>query len=325
MPRALPKATSLRPRPMPAARQRGAAIVTALLVVTLATIVVSGLFWREHVTIRSVENRLAIAQTRWIERAAIDWAKVILRADRGNVDHLGEAWAVPVAETRLDETVTAGAKISDAQTSALLAGQMFDAQARLNLNNLSQAGLPSQKHVAALRKLLSVVGKPESLADLVLARLQQSQTRVVDGKSVAPAALPMLKVADLRTVAGFDDGVIAALEPFVVFLPRQTTVNVNTAPAEVIAAVAPPVDLASAKRLVSQRERTFFADLTQADRILGARADGSGSGLDASMLSVGSNYFLVVGVIRYDRVEAQTETLLEKNQGKVDVVWQRRS
>ena len=44
--------------------QRGAAIVTALLVVTLASIVVSGLFWREHVSVRSVENRLALAQSR---------------------------------------------------------------------------------------------------------------------------------------------------------------------------------------------------------------------------------------------------------------------
>ena len=52
-------------------RQRGAAIVTALLVVTLASIVVSGLFWREHVAVRSVENRLALAQSRWIERAAL--------------------------------------------------------------------------------------------------------------------------------------------------------------------------------------------------------------------------------------------------------------
>ena len=52
------------------ARQRGAAIVTALLVVVLATAVVSSLFVRESVALRSVENRLSLSQTRWIERAA---------------------------------------------------------------------------------------------------------------------------------------------------------------------------------------------------------------------------------------------------------------
>ncbi|MEK9719796.1 MAG: type II secretion system minor pseudopilin GspK, partial [Quisquiliibacterium sp.] len=61
--------------------QEGAAIVTALLIVTLATTVVAGLFVRENVTLRSAENRQALAQSRWIERAAIDWARVILRAD----------------------------------------------------------------------------------------------------------------------------------------------------------------------------------------------------------------------------------------------------
>ena len=54
--------------------------------------------------------------------------RVILRADAnaGNADHLGEPWAVPVAETKLDETVTAGAKIGDNSRPAMLAGQIID-------------------------------------------------------------------------------------------------------------------------------------------------------------------------------------------------------
>ncbi len=60
--------------------EAGAAIVTALLVVTLASVIVSALFYRESVAVRSIENRLALSQTRWVERAALDWAKVILRS-----------------------------------------------------------------------------------------------------------------------------------------------------------------------------------------------------------------------------------------------------
>jgi general secretion pathway protein K len=82
--------------------QRGAAIIMAMLIMALATVIISGLFWRQHVTIRSIENRLALSQTRWIERAAVDWARVIMRSDAalGDVDHLGEVWALPVAETK---------------------------------------------------------------------------------------------------------------------------------------------------------------------------------------------------------------------------------
>src|SRR5690606_21263801 len=113
------------------------------------------LFWRESVTVRSVENRLALAQIRWIESAVLDWAEVVLRVDQGStgpVDHLGEIWALPVAETRFDETITGGARL-DEDSNALIAGQMFDGQARLNLNNLIVAGLPSREHRDAFERL----------------------------------------------------------------------------------------------------------------------------------------------------------------------------
>src|SRR5690606_1094806 len=54
-------------------RERGVAVISVLLVVTLATLVVCGLFWREAVTVRSVEIRLALAQIRWVESAVLDW------------------------------------------------------------------------------------------------------------------------------------------------------------------------------------------------------------------------------------------------------------
>ena len=108
--------------------QHGAAIVTALLVVTLASVIVSALFYRESVAVRSIENRLALSQTRWVERAALDWAKVILRSDMNSWDHVTDVWGTPVVETQLDETVTGGAKIGDSARNAFLAGSVTDAR-----------------------------------------------------------------------------------------------------------------------------------------------------------------------------------------------------
>jgi general secretion pathway protein K len=303
--------------------QRGAAIVTALLVVTLASIVVSGLFWREHVSVRSVENRLALAQSRWIERAALDWAKVILRADlrTGPVDHLGEPWAVPVLDTRMDETVTAGAKLDEGARNAVLAGQIQDAQARFNLASLAGAnGVASEAHVKALRKLLSLLGRPESAADLVRDRVLQSTPRTVEGRVVPAARPPMTRIADLLDIPGMDPAIVAALEPHAVVLPRPTGVNVNTASPEVLAAVIEPIELSAARRFVSRRERTFYRTLDQAGNEFG----GTSTTLNPALLTVGSSFFLVTGVIRYDRVESQTETLLERMSDRVEVVWQLR-
>ena len=306
-------------------RQSGAAIVTALLVVSLATLVVAGLFYRENVTVRSVENRLALAQTHWIERGVLEWTKVVLMVDQRQsggaaVDHLQESWAQPILDTRLDETVTAGATIGDSSRSAMLAGQIFDAQARLNLNNMvlgndANAQLQNQK---ALRKLLDLTGQPSSLADTLLARLRAAYPPPVSGKAVKPTALPLIRVADLRLL-GFDDGVIAAIEPYVIFLPAITTVNLNTAEAIVIAAAIDDLDLEVARRFVAQTRRQY-ARVVDAQPALNRSAT-----LPPNMVGVNSSFFIVRGVVRYDRVEAQTETLMQRQSDKVDIVWQQRS
>ena len=158
-------------------REHGAAIVSVLVLVSIATLLVASLFWRQHLATRSVQNRFASAQLRWIETAVLDWAAVVLRSDQsssGQVDHLQETWAVPVAETRLDETVTAGARISGSTRSALIAGQIFDAQGRLNLSNLVHDGKPVDKQAAAFRRLLAFLGLPPELESALTRRLLES-------------------------------------------------------------------------------------------------------------------------------------------------------
>jgi len=302
--------------------QQGAAIVVALLVVTLSAVVVSGLFWREQVAVRSVQNRLALAQARWIERAALDWAKVVLRSDQrlGAVDHLGEAWALPVLETRLDETVTGGAKLDDSSRDAVLAGQVSDAQARFNLNSLAAgSGQVSVVHRDGLRKLLSMLGRSEAAAELITQRVLQSQPRLVQGMTLPPTRGPLVRVADLLDVPGLDAATVRALEPFCIVLPKPSLVNINTASPEVIASLVPAIALPSAQRFVARRERTFYRTLEQAAQDFDDRPT-----LSPAVFSVASAYFLASGVIRYERVESQSETLLERLNDRIDVLWQQR-
>jgi general secretion pathway protein K len=312
-------------------KQRGVAIVAVMLIVMLATAIVSSLYYRETIAIRSIENRLTLQQTRWVERAVLDWSRVILRADAQDpktsaIDHLQEVWAVPVADTVLDETVTAGATIKSngdagARNSARLSGGMEDAQAKLNLNNLvNDKGVQSPEQFKAFEKLLQLTGQPLVLAQNLLVR-QLSSTATVLNNETVPASTPaLLTIDDLKTVKGFNPDVIKTLDPFVIFLPRLTTINVNTAPAETLSAAVADLGLASARRFVSNRERTFYRDLGSA-----ATAMGNGITLPATMLDVKTSHFLVKGTLKFDRVEASTETLLYRLSARqVDVVWQRR-
>ena len=346
-------------------RERGAAIVSVLVLVSIATLLVASLFWRQHLATRSVQNRFASAQLRWIETAVLDWAAVVLRSDQsssGQVDHLQETWAVPVAETRLDETVTAGARISGSTRSALIAGQIFDAQGRLNLSNLVHDGKPVENQAAAFRRLLALLGLPPELESALTRRLLESypappaaagdQGGAVAGGAAgsagAPAAsgspppvapaqramapipplAPPLKMSELLRLPGFDERVVEALMPFAVLLPKHipsgdarhstasTRVNVNTAPAEVIAALADDLTLDAARGFVLARERVVSTTIEQA----GSRFNPPIS-LNAELFSVGSSFFLLVGMVRFERVEASTEALFFRGPARVDLVW----
>ena len=311
-------------RPLP--RQRGAAIVTAMLVVTLAAVMTSALFYRQSVSVRSIENRLALSQTRWVERAAIDWAKVILRSDTGNTDHAEDVWGTPVVETRLDETVTGGARVGDAGGDAFLAGAVVDAQSRFNLTSLlTREGAASAPHILALRKLMGLLDLPESLVDRIVLRLQQSRNQVVEGRQIPALSLRLMHVDDLLDLPGFDERTLQVLRPHVIVLPEITTVNVNTASAEVIASLGEDITLGQARSFVQMRDRAAVAGVAQANQIMGLPGD---NGIKSQLAAGNTRYFIVQGAIRYDRVESRTETLLRRDgtgpRGKVQVIWQAR-
>jgi general secretion pathway protein K len=310
--------------------QQGVAIITVMLIVMLATAIVSSLFYRESIAIRSIENRLTLQQTRWVERAVLDWSRVILRADAQNaqtaaIDHLQEVWAVPVADTVLDETITAGASIKSDRNSARLSGGMSDGQGKMNLNNLiAEDGSQNTEAVISFEKLLQLTGQPQILARNLLARQMTSVPSTLN-KQPVPASTPaLITVDDLVTVKGFTSEVIQALDPFVIFLPKRTPININTALAETLAAVLPTLDLATARRLIVQRERTYFKDVAAAGAVLGATAEEVAT-IPPGLLDVKTSFFIVRGTIKFDRVEASTETLLHRVSARqVDVVWQRR-
>ncbi|MGE0311174.1 MAG: type II secretion system minor pseudopilin GspK [Lautropia sp.] len=308
-------------------RERGAAIITALLVVTLAAVLVNALFYRMNVSIRSIENRASLAQTRWVERAAVDWARVVLASDlrTTTVDHPIEVWAQPIPETKLDATVTGGQPITDDSRDAFLAGQIVDAQARYNVNNLVDAGgRPDNLQRAAFRRLLVGLGLPEQLESALVIRLMNARPTVVDNRVVPATLPPLMRLTDLSDLPGFDSAALQKLQPHAIVLPEPSKINLHTASAEVIAAVL-DISLGQAKRFVRNRETKPYGSVDLAIDSAG----GQKSPEIRQLVDVSTNWFIIGGLIRYDRIESLTETLLHRtgNQASqsVKVVWQHRN
>ena len=121
-------------RPQPVAlrdgRQRGAALITAMLIAALAAVMVSGMFWGQWSAIAREQTAREQTQARWILRGSIDWARLILREDANTstADYLGEPWSVPLAEARLSTFLAARGQDSAGLPDAWLEGRIEDAQ-----------------------------------------------------------------------------------------------------------------------------------------------------------------------------------------------------
>ena len=153
--------------------RRGAAIISALLVVALSAILVSGMLWRQQVQLRRIENQRLLAQAQWIARASLDWTRLVLRSEAdtsAGITYLGGAWGVPLARTRLSDFLgQIGEARAQQGADTWLSGSIEDAQARFNLRDLVATSAPGSlqlnlTEIEAFARLLQILGIDQSLA-----------------------------------------------------------------------------------------------------------------------------------------------------------------
>jgi general secretion pathway protein K len=314
--------------PKPLNKQRGVAIVMALLLATLAITVVSSLFWQQNVQVRSIENQRFQLQKQWVMRGAIDWARLILREDAklNRADYLDEPWATPLEETRLDQYVDSS-KTSDDPTDATLSGHIVDAQSRLNLTNLAAAGVVDQPTVQAFERLLSAQGLNPSLAapaaKIIASTTAKAAEFNTDGTvkvaAVPPKLLAFTQVDDLLAVPGFTPQMIEKIKDLVVFLPVATPININTASAQVISARIAGLSLSEAQQIVTTRDQAYFRNLIDLKARWISKVPAPGSNLANTQ----SNYFIIHGRVQLDRSYLEADALIERKPvtGKTRIVW----
>lgn len=287
--------------------QHGAAVIMAMLVVVAAATLVSGALWQQNALVRETENELALAQARWLLRGAIDWAGVILLEDArtSTVDHLGEAWAVPLADTRLND--------NDGRPAAYLAGAIDDEQAKFNLRNLAASGEINAQELHALQRLLALLHINETYAESIGARVVEA----LRSQSSRPA--PGLAFVDDTLQVGMDAQELKRLRPFVTMLPESTALNVNTASAEVLAARVADLPLLDAKRIVANRDRAYFKDLADAlAHLREASPDASDAGL-----AVATRYFSIDGTVTYGSARLASRALVRRDANRLEILWVR--
>ncbi|HET8744786.1 MAG TPA: type II secretion system minor pseudopilin GspK [Ramlibacter sp.] len=309
-------------------RQHGAALLAAMLTVTLVATFAAAALWQQW---RSVEVEAADrqrVQSTWILTGALDWARLILREDRNRADYLAEPWAVPLQEARLstflaaDQSNNAMGEDSDAD-QVFLSGEILDLQGRLNAGNLVQRGVPQAKWEPVFRRLFDLLGLPQEQFTRMEENLRFASDINIDNRNAARAPLAPQRVEQLAWL-GLAPETVAALQPFVTILPvSNTPVNLNTAPAEVIYAAMGTISLADAQRLVAERERKHFSRVEDALALL-PPVTPPATGPDMSLLGVGSAYFEVRGRLRIDDIVIEERSMVWKQGQSVHTLQRER-
>jgi general secretion pathway protein K len=265
-------------------RQRGTALITAILVVALATTIAASLTWDLFLDQRRAFGRITVDQGLMYSLGAEAWAKKILRDDAqdNQVDHPGEAWATQITPLPIE-----GGQIQ---------GRIEDLNGRFNLNNLiDAAGATDPVAVENFQRLLTALELDVRLANRLADWIDRDlEPNFPDGAEDSEylsrnppfrtANRPITSVSELMLVyPELGQSGYALLRPYVTALPRGTRININTALPEVLLTAAEELGYREAERIVMDRPDNGWESLEQLGDIIPAEASGA--------LGTSSNWF----------------------------------
>lgn len=318
-------------------RERGAALLLAMLTVTLVATLASAALWQQW---RSAEVEAAERQrlqAGWILVGGLDWARLILREDgrsnraSGAADHLGEPWATPLEEARLSSFLAADKNnnnSADDLMPAFLSGEIKDAQSKLNFGNLVRVGQTgsqskvelSATDMAIFERLFTLLNLPKVELEAAAGNLLKTTDRALNDPEPSTSPLTPQRFAQLAWL-GLSPSTLQALRPHVTVLPERTLLNINTITPEVLSASIPGLDLALAQQVVAARATTPFTQLGDAiQRIPGANQQS----VSSQRHDVRSRFFEVHIRLRLDETVIEEHSLVQRDGLRTRVHWRER-
>jgi general secretion pathway protein K len=290
-------------------QQRGVALITAILIMALITTLAFNLEWDNSLDLR--RTYVAMYREEAIQAAigAESWVLGILRQDieDSDTDHFGEIWASDIPPLPLEGDDIRGE----------IFGQIQDLQGRFNINNLiDRDGNVDEPSLEQFRRLLIALGIDVRFAGIAADWLDvDKEAGFPDGAedSIYTGIVPPYRTAnqiltstsELAALEGMDKATMDALLPHIAALPGRTRINVNTATGPVLQSLDENISVADVERLLSERQESGFADITNTFSSLVTPEV-------LNQLEETSDYFRLKVIVRVDTVRITYYSLLER-------------
>lgn len=300
--------------------QRGIALITILVMVALATILAATIAKHQRNTAESTAYLMRQNQALLYAKSAEAFFAELLVDDAQNaadVDHLQETWTKPMPAFPVED--------------GFVSGRLEDQSGKFNLNGLLKSdGTVNEAAKLWFEKLLERVGLPAQLSEAVID--WQDENDEVSGSMGAestyyqslaqgylPANRPFYNIEQLKLVRGFEGRNYQLIAPYVSALSSNALkVNINTAPALVLASIDPKLDISAIQNMQKQQQASLkhfsnVSELWEIDPFNQIEEEQRAAVND--FLGVQSNYFKVrIDVMLNERKRQFSSDLVRKEQ-----------
>lgn len=301
-------------------RQRGVALIVAVLLVALATLIVASLIDTTDLALARTRNLMREQQAFAYARGLEVWALDGLRRDQQEepgIDTSGDVWARPLPPLDVP--------------GGTLSGRLRELNGCFNLNHLVVNGVEDALARRRFERLLRALKLPPELADAVIdyadadsdpgRRGAEDMAYLLANPPRRAANQAFAHVSELRLVRGVDDKAYRVLEPHVCANPAASGVNVNTATTPVLMSLIENLDEARARQL-NDEGRARMSTLDAFD----AKLQQLGLVLDGGAVNVGvaSDQFQAEAVIELDGIPFRYYSRIARAQHGHRVVYRSR-
>lgn len=302
--------------------QRGIALITILIMVALATIIAATIAKRQQHTFEQTSYLIHQNQAMHYALSAEAFVSELLVFDAENsgaTDHLQESWAQPLPPFPVGD--------------AIITAQLQDEAGKFNLNSLLKAdGTPNENNLQLFKHMLKRLDLDEGLSDAVIdwqdvddltIGALGAENNYYRGRGYLAANRPFMNIEELRLVRGFEGENYTAIAPYISALPDiNTKINLNTAPALVIASIDERLDLNAVQTVLDAQQKKGLHFKTTGELLAlqpFTALNEQSKSLMSSIFDVKSNFFVAKIEVHIDQRQRNMSSHLQRNNNQVKV------
>ena len=276
-------------------RQGGIALITAMLVMALATIAAAAVLGSANAAIRRTATLIDGERAWWYADGVESWVLSILERDRkdNDTDSFEDKWTQKLDYLPVEQ--------------GGLSGELEDLQGRFNLNNLAATGANAKVYGQQFQRLFVQAGleasQAQPVADAIRDWIDENQTPTGSGgedsdymgleQPYRAANREMKSPSELLAVKGMSREIYLQLAPLVATLPigaskAATKVNINTAPQAVLMALSEKPNEQEIVKWLEDRKKEPTKDPSELQKRGALSADAT-----PDMTSTSTEYFLM--------------------------------